>query len=82
MKILGITIETPTFWNCIHSHPFIRVFYNDIEAIKLILFIYNNFSIFKKVVKKINMSKDNSKLSPNMKLIYNKLVFIKHIKRN
>jgi len=53
-----------------------------VDAIKLILLIYNNFSIVKKVVNKIVRVKSTlSRLPTNTELIFNKLVLIKLYKR-
>jgi len=51
-----------------------------VDAIKLILLIYNNFSIVKKVVKILVWVKSTlSRLPTNTELIFNKLVLIKSI---
>jgi len=49
-----------------------------VDAIKLILLIYNNFSIVNKVVNKIVLGKvTQSRLPTNTELIFNKFVLIK-----
>jgi len=53
-----------------------------VDAIKLILLIYNNFSIVKKVLKSLVWVKSTlSRLPTNTELIFNKLVLIKVYKR-
>ena len=54
-----------------------------VDMIKLILLFYNNFSIVKKIVNKIERVKLTlSRLPTNMKLLFNKLVLIKNIQKS
>ena len=54
-----------------------------VDAIKLILLIYNNFNIVKKVVKRLVWVKPTlSCLPTNTELIFNKLVLIKSIQKS
>lgn len=54
-----------------------------VDAIKLIILIYNNFDIIKKVVKKIYQDKSTlSHLLTNTKFIHNKFLLIKTIQKD